>query len=112
MPNSLKKNVTRRDIARRVWLTLDRRYTQEAITEILKALWEVILDILYEDAVVYINDKFSISCQWHKPRKNYNPVKEECETLPGGYRLKISPHQYTRDMLEQMAAERTEENEE
>lgn len=107
-----KEIVTRKRLMYLTWEKLNKKYTQRMISEILCAFYEVLLDVIYEGAKIYIHDVCSIYAKWMKPRKNYNPIINEYETIPGHFSLRINALQYMREMLEQMTSERAEEIEE
>ena len=100
MSNGKNTNVTRKMIVKRVSDKIKRRYPQVVIGYILKALWDVIIEILLEGKTLYIHEKFSISTVFVDEKgNNYNPVTGEYITVPAHYKLKISPHQPLKDIL-------------
>ena len=110
--NTDREIVTRKGLTRRVWERLGKKYTQREVSAILAAFYEVVLDVIYEGAKLYVYDKFAIHAQWIKENKNcFDPTRGRYQTVPGHYRLKITPQREFKELLQEMAAER-EENEE
>ena len=111
--NTDREIVTRKGLMYRTWERLGKKYTQRVVGEVLKAFYEVVLDVIYEGAKLYVYDKFAIHAQWIKENPNcYDPTRGKYQTVPGHYRLKITTQREFKELLDEMAAERAEENEE